>query len=182
MATEYKENSIGRKILSHLGETLGDLLELTATLVFDLDSFLPSSQYNRRSRDFQKSIGQFKRTGYFKEKQGKLYITEKGRIKIIKNLLTDKRVKKRKQWDGKWRGIIFDIPEINRRERNFLRRELKLIGLIEVQQSIWVFPFDIEKELKILLKLWKTDFQGDIRFILIEKMNDSDLRAQFDLK
>ena len=123
-----------------------------------------------------------KRTGYLKEKAGKLYVTEKGRIKVIKKVLKNKQKTEKKKWDGKWRGIIFDIPEASRKERNFLRRELEWIGMVEAQHSVWLFPFDIEKELKALLKLWKKDFEGDIRFILIEKMNDADLKKRFNLK
>jgi len=43
-------------------------------------------------------------------------------------------------------------------------------------------PFNFEKELKILLKLWKRDFRGDIRFLVIDKIvDDSDLKQQFNL-
>lgn len=180
MATEYKKNSTGQKILSYLGETLEGLFELGVNAIFNPHSFLDRS-YGRPPRNFMATLGQMKKTGYLKEKQGKLYVTDKGRTKIIKNLLTNKPTKKKEQWDGKWRGIIFDIPEANRKERDFLRRELKCIGLIEVQQSIWLFPFDIEKELRALLKLWRTDFEGDIRFILIEKMTDDDIKEKFNL-
>ena len=180
MSTEYKEKSTGQKILSYLGEVAEGLLELGVNMIFDPNSFLDRS-YGKPPRNFYETLTQMKRTGYLEEKQGKLYVTEKGRLKIIKKCLKNKEKNKEKKWDGKWRGIIFDIPEANRKERNFLRRELKWIGLVEVQQSIWIFPFDIEKELKALLKLWKTDFHGDIRFVLIEKMNDSDLKEQFNL-
>ena len=179
MATEYKKDSIGHKILSYLGETAEGLLELGVNMVFDPHSFLDMNA-GRNQRNLYQSLKQMKRTGYLEEKNGKLYVTEKGRIKVIKKLLKSKDGEK--DWDGKWRGIIFDIPEANRKERNFLRRELKWIGLVEVQQSIWVFPFDIEKELKALLGLWKTNFKGDIRFILVEKMNDKDLKELFNLK
>jgi len=179
MTREYKENTIGQKILSYLGETAEGILELGVNMVFDPNAFL-DIRYNMNERNLYQSLKQMKRTGYLEEKQGKLYVTEKGRIKVIKKFLKNKGVEKK--WDKKWRGIIFDIPEVNRKERNFLRRELKWIGLVEVQQSVWVFPFDIEKELNTLLKLWRTDFKGDIRFILIEKMNDNDLKELFGLK
>jgi len=180
MARKHQANSIGQKILSYLGEVTEGLLELGVNTVFDPNSFL-DRPYMRPPRNFYQSLKQMQRTGYLKEQNGKLYVTEKGRIKIIKGLLVNKPMKYKEQWDGKWRGIIFDIPEASRRERDFLRRELKTIGLVEVQQSVWLFPFDIEKELKTLLKLWKTDFEGDIRFVLIEKMNDDDLRESFGL-
>ncbi len=180
---EYKKNSIGDKILCYLGETTVGLCKIGVNVVFDTHSFLDGTYGDTRpSKDFYATVNQMKRTNYLKERHGKLYITKKGREKIIKKHLKNQHKKENKKWDGKWRSIIFDIPEVSRKDRDFLRRELKSIGLIEVQQSVWVSPYQIEKELNTLLKLWKTDFQGDIRFLLIEKMNDRDLKEKFNIK
>ena len=107
-------------------------------------------------------------------------MTPKGRIEIIKIILWKKL--ENKKWDGKWRVIIFDIPEMSRRDRDFLRRELKWIGFIELQKSVWIFPFDMEKELMALLKLWKLKFKGDIRFLIVEKITEEEkLKKHFNL-
>ncbi len=183
MPQEYKENSIGDKILCYLGETAVGLCKLGVNVVFNTHSFLDGTYGDTRpSKDFYVTVAQMKRTGYIEKKQGKLYVTEKGRKKIIKKYLKNQHKKVNNKWDGKWRGILFDIPEDSRKDRDFLRAELKSIGLVELQQSAWISPFNIEKELKALLKLWHKDFQGDIRFLVIEKMNDKDLREKFSLK
>lgn len=102
-------------------------------------------------------------------------------MEIIKNII--KKKKKTKQWDGIWRAIIFDVPESERRHRNFLRRELKWMGFRELQHSIWITPYNVEKELLCLLKLWHRDFKGDIRFLNIQKItNDADFRKIFRLE
>lgn len=185
MARKFQEDSIGEKIISYLGETLKGLFDLGITIAFDPHIFLEGGPFMEgSSRNLNQNITQLKRNGYFKEKEHKLYVTSKGRIKIIKSILENKENQKirRKHWDGEWRGIIFDIPELSRRERNLLRRELKWIGFKELQKSIWVYPFDVEKELEVLLKLWKVDIEGDIRFILIKKIDDRDLKKEFNLK
>jgi len=75
------------------------------------------------------------------------------------------------------------VTEKNRHERNFLRKELKWMGFKELQHSVWITPYDIEKELLCLLKLWRKDFKGDIRFLKIEKIiNDRDFRKTFSLQ
>ena len=184
MSKPFKEDSLIKKILEYLGETAVGLLELGATVAFDPHRFLrregPFGSYSKPQ--LTKNISYLKKSGYFKYKNNKLYLTQKGREKIIKLIIQKRNKEKIKKWDGKWRGIIFDIPELNRRERNFLRRELHQMGFRELQRSVWISPFDFERELKTLLKLWRKDFSGDIRFLVIERMeNDSDFKRKFNL-
>lgn len=184
MGSKLKENSLLYKILVYLGETSVGLLELGATIAIDPHRFLrgegPFGSYSKP--DLTKNVSYLKRSKYFKYKNDKLYLTQKGREKIIKLIIEKRNKGKVKKWDGKWRGIIFDIPELNRRDRDFLRRELHHLDFRELQKSVWISPHNFEKELKTLLKLWKIDFSGDIRFILVDKIeNDSDLKQEFNL-
>ncbi len=170
-------------ILNYLGETSKDLLDLSLKIVFDPRALTRGmSLYKDASYYFPQEFSNLKKSSYFKKDGEKFYLTEKGRIKIIKNILRNKKIKNRK-WNGVWLGIIFDIPEINRKERAFLRRELEWIGCKELQKSVWVTPFDIEEELLALLKLWKRDFRGDIRFLRIQKITGEDaLKKRFEVK
>lgn len=182
-----RKNSIPKKILLIIGEKSKELLNLGATVLFDPKTIMRgTSLYYDRSfypKAVSKGVWNLKRGGYLKVKKiknkNKLYLTSKGRTEIIKNILS--RKKEQKKWDGKWRAVIFDVPEASRRDRDFLRRELSWIGFKELQKSVWIFPYETEKELKALLKLWEIDFKGDIRFLIIEKMNDKDIKKQFNL-
>lgn len=176
-----KKDSLTKKALEFLANKSIELLELSAKIVFDPHGWIKESGFSMGyfKSPFPQQVRNLKKSSYFKFENNKFYLTSKGRIEVIKIVL--KKKTKKKKWDGKWRGVIFDIPETNRRDRRFLRNELKLMGFKEVQKSVWVSPYNIEKELKTLLKLWKIDFKGDIRFILIEKMNDRDLREHFGL-
>ena len=129
---------------------------------------------------FDKWVSKLENNSSFKLVNNKIYLTDKGRIKIIKNIITEKGGEER--WDGKWRAVVFDIPESSRKERRFLRNELKWMKFKELQKSIWVCPYNIEKELFALLKLWKIDFKGDIRFLRIDKITeDKDIIKYFNL-
>lgn len=44
---------------------------------------------------------------------------------------------KEEKWDGKWRLVIFDIPEERRQARNLLRASLKNWGFTSWQKSVW---------------------------------------------
>ncbi|MBI2588724.1 CRISPR-associated endonuclease Cas2 [Candidatus Saccharibacteria bacterium] len=43
-------------------------------------------------------------------------------------------------WDGKWRLVFFDIPEVSRSARDQIRRLLKELGFKQLQLSVWVHP------------------------------------------
>lgn len=55
-------------------------------------------------------------------------------------------------WDGKWRVVIFDIPEDKRRIRDQFRRKLKHWGFKNWQQSVWVTKNNVTDKLRILVE------------------------------
>ena len=178
-----KEDSLIKKILIYLGETSKELLNLGATIIFEPHRFIKWGPVDLGYSQplIQKKISYLKKSKYFTFKNNKFYLTPWGRVELIKTVIR-KRKDKKFEWDGKWRGVIFDIPELSRKDRNFLRRELKWMGFVELQKSVWVVPYDIEKELKTLLKLWEMDFRGDIRFLIIDNIEkDGDLKEYFNL-
>ncbi len=52
------------------------------------------------------------------------------------------------KWDGKWRVVVFDIPEKNRRVRQALRMGLRMLEFKLLQKSVWVSKVDCTKELR----------------------------------
>jgi len=177
-----EENSLTNKILSYLKETSKDLLIAGVTIIFDPHKLTRGmSLYKNYNNDFYyRKIANLKTSSYFTVRNNTFSLSNKGRITIIKSIIQDK--KNAKRWDNKWRAIVFDIPESSRKERNFLRKELKWMGFKEFQHSIWITPHNLEKELLCLLKLWRNDFTGDIRFLRIEKIiDDKDFKKQFQL-
>lgn len=183
--SRFKKDSLTKKILVEFGKRCQNLLVISAKIVVDPNNLVKEmglGLYQDYSQtDFSKSINYLKRSKYFDEKEDQLHLTREGRIEIIKTLIKEEFPKRR--WDGKYRVIIFDIPELSRKDRVFLRKELRWMGFVKVQRSVWVFPYDIEKELKCLLKLWRRDFEGDIRFGKVEELEpDQDLKQHFGLK
>lgn len=74
-------------------------------------------------------------------------ITSKGKEYISKKIL---QTKIKKKWDGRWRVLIFDIPETHRSKRNLIRRELLNVGFVMLQKSVWVYPYDCEDLITLL--------------------------------
>jgi hypothetical protein len=48
-----------------------------------------------------------------------------------------------REWDGLWRVIAFDIPNTNKQLRQEVRILLQTVGYIQVQKSVYVYPYDV---------------------------------------
>ena len=106
-------------------------------------------------------------------------LTEKGERELLYYKITEK--KKNVKWDGKWRVVIFDVWENIRSKRNLLRMEIKDFGFIQLQRSVWIYPYKCAEFIELL----KTDlsFGKNIRYMVVEKLDhDEGLRKYFKLK
>lgn len=89
----------------------------------------------------------------------------------IKALLDFKM--KEKKWKGKWFMIFFDVPEIQRNKRDYLRYYLHKIGFYRYQQSVYIFPYECEEEIKLLKKI--VEGAKYIKYIIAEKIEDENI-------
>lgn len=115
---------------------------------------------------------------YFKN--GFLELTDKGEKELERLENTDWKIDKPKKWDGKWRVLIFDIPEYRKSTRDKVRRTLISIGFVKLQNSVWVYPYDCEDTITLL----KSDFKigKDLLYMIAHSIeNDGQLRQLFGL-
>ncbi len=78
--------------------------------------------------------------------------------------------KKEKNWNGKWFLVFFDVPEIQRNKRNYLRKYLIDIGFYRYQQSIYIFPYECEREIMLIKKI--VEGAKYMKYIVAEKIED----------
>lgn len=58
-------------------------------------------------------------------------------------------------WDGKWRMLMYTIPEEKRLIRDELRKELLWSGFGSFSSGCWISPNDLEKEVKALVEKYE---------------------------
>jgi len=88
---------------------------------------------------------------YYENKICYLELTAKGKEKLKRCLADELELPVvDNAWDGKWRMVIFDIPNEKSKSRDYLRRKLLNYGFLELQKSIYVFPFDCLNEINFL--------------------------------
>jgi phenylacetic acid degradation operon negative regulatory protein len=57
-----------------------------------------------------------------------------------------------KKWDGKWRLVLFSIPESQKKLRESLRNALKNLGFYQLQRGVFVTPYPCDQEVTTLTK------------------------------
>lgn len=78
-----------------------------------------------------------------------LEITEKGKRRLLEYDF-EKLERKSKRRDGKWRLVIFDIPEGKKKSRDAFRKKLIQIGCIRLQDSVFASAFPCKDEIDFL--------------------------------
>jgi DNA-binding transcriptional regulator PaaX len=108
-----------------------------------------------------------------------LTLTDKGKLRALTFHFQDMRVSD-KDWDGKWRIVVFDVPEKLRFGRNALRAKLKALGFYELQKSVLVFPYECEQEIEFIVEFF--NMRRFVRFCRVEYIdNEVHLRKVFRL-
>lgn len=86
------------------------------------------------------------------------------------------------RWDGRWRIVMFDVPEKRKKVRDTLRMLLRGAGFIHFQDSAWIQPYPCD-ELVTLLRSHLGSGKGEIRYLAVSFVDESDyaFRKHFDL-
>jgi DNA-binding transcriptional regulator PaaX len=137
----------------------------------------------RQIESIKRSRDKLVNKGLLENKNGQLKITEHGKRYLFKCLFLgeNKELNKKKKWDGKWRVLIFDIPETRRFDRDSIRYALVSIGFMRLQDSVWVYPYNCED----LISLLKADTETgeDVLYMIVEALeNDGPIKKYFGLK
>lgn len=131
-------------------------LEKATEGVLSLDKLSYSSQMRaikgipepQKEKSLAVAIKRLRRKGlleYERENEGKiiLKLTNLSREYMSENYGTG--------WDGKYRIVMWDIPERKRSIRNLFRRKLKEWKFIQLQRSVWVSRRNVTFKLKKMI-------------------------------
>lgn len=109
-----------------------------------------------------------------------LALNRDGRRVALRYKLDEMSIPKPDQWDYRWRVVLFDIPEKKRRLRDTLRMRLRQLGLIELQKSVFVHPYECRNEIDFIIELY--DARRYVRFIeAVHIDTESHLKLKFRL-
>jgi len=177
--TDYQKMILG--ILAITGMLMVAVIAPNCMQLLDL---IPK-QKHRRLNYINKVIGRLEDQRLLKVTKNKdgvriARLTDLGRKKLKEYHLKDLQIKRPKKWDGKYRVIIFDIKEWKRSTRNKLRRWFEQLGLMRLQNSVWVYPYDCEE----IIALLKANYHigNEVLYMEVNRIeNDRRLKEVFGL-
>lgn len=137
-------------------------------------------------KKFCSTFSRLKKQGLIKiiNRNGQIYIslTKEGKNKAGKYQFDSLAIKRPRKWDDKWRILIFDIEERHRERREALRGKLKQLSLFKLQDSVWIHPFDFQKEHDLLRSFFGLTNE-EMQIIIADKIeNDKKIKQFFKLK
>ncbi|MSR70784.1 CRISPR-associated endonuclease Cas2 [Candidatus Kaiserbacteria bacterium] len=176
-----RRSKINNAIIGALAVSGGLAVALVAPNVLGVLGRVINAQ---RRQSLQRSFSKLIQHGYVVLEQGphgkRARLTAKG-DKFAALLGEGKlRPKQPKNWDKKWRLLIFDIPERRRKDRDQIRATLVSIGFYRLQDSVWVYPYDCED----LITLLKVDYRigKNLLYVVADAIeHDVVLRSHFGL-
>lgn len=127
---------------------------------------------NLKENSVRTILWRLRKKGLVIKKQKNYQLTAVG-LKIVKKIQKPME----QIWDGKWRIVMFDIPEKKRSERNWLRFQLLAFGYKPLQKSVFIGqnPFDEDFYKELLdrnLNQW-------VRLITVGEIDDEKVLKQF---
>jgi CRISPR-associated endonuclease Cas2 len=175
-----KEKSIAYSILEGL-EEMGGVLSVLLPRPFETKYAWAKRIRNADPNSVRRTVVRLRAKGYLEvvQKNGKkfLQLTGKGEIEALIQKIS---VTRTHRWDGKWRLLMFDIPENCKEKRALLRALLKKNNFFRIQGSVYISPYSFNRE--GVLYLQKSMLINYIRIMKVEEMdNDATLRKKFGL-
>lgn len=117
-----------------------------------------------------------------REVNGELLATfnEGGKKLLLKYKFDELEIGKSKEWDGKWRIVVFDIPEKKKLARNVLREKLRRLGFYQLQKSVFVHPFECQREIELVARAYEVE--PYLYFVRAEYIdNQAKIQQKFNL-
>ncbi len=103
----------------------------------------------------------------FVEKKGITYsLTEKG--KALASYILKRRNSIGKKWDGKYRVVVFDVPEKEKNFRNWFRQELYLLNYKKLQKSVFVSKHPLTKD--IVREIKRRKMGNYVNYLLVDRI------------
>jgi len=121
------------------------------------DALMKNLDERARVREIRRVLRYMKRERLISSQRYEhgITITKKGRKRLEKIDFQNLRIQKTGKWDGKWRLVIFDIPERHKVARNSLSLKLKLLGFQPLQRSVWIHPLPCHTEIEAIALHYK---------------------------
>ena len=121
-------------------------------------------EFGHNEQSVRVAVSRMMKQGWIQsEKQGNksyYFLTVRGEARIEEAAIRIFKLNPT-EWDGKWRMLMYTIPEEKRQIRDELRKELLWSGFGSFSNGCWISPIDLEKEVNLLIEKYDIQFYVD---------------------
>lgn len=151
----YETRAILDSILGLIGsEGMSGVVMQTSRATAAIDELMRVT-HTRTVLPASRIVSEFRRqelVTFSREPQGiRLQLTVKGIHRLQRAQLELLAIRVPDIWDKKWRMVVFDIPARRAESRYILTSQLKRLGFVMVQRSMWLCPYPCFNEVSQLL-------------------------------
>ena len=114
----------------------------------------------------RQSIRRLRNQGFVEKRNGKYVLTELG--KNLANYILKRKKAISLKWDEKYRVVIFDIPEKQKKIRDWLRQELIFLKYRKLQESVFISKYPLTQDLVKEIKRLKIG--NYVNYLLVDKV------------
>lgn len=97
-----------------------------------------------------------------------LSVSNKAKIRLSNALIEQLFVTKPKNWDKKWRIIMYDIPENMKSKRDAFSKHLVRVKLLKLKDGVYIHPFPCQSEIEKLANYFQ--IQKHVTYIESSKL------------
>lgn len=157
---------------------VGGAITIAATSPYFIQNLLRARKRFKKypKQRVSSTFDMLRRQGFLsvEKKNNQIYIslTEEGKKRAGIFQIGEFEIKKPKKWDGKWRLLIFDIPEKRKIAREALRGKLRELGFCKLQQSVWMHPYNCKAELELLKEFFGLS-DKEMRLVVAEDIGEN---------
>lgn len=109
-----------------------------------------------------------------------LTLTDRGKRKILKYSIESLTIDKPRQWDHKWRLVIYDVPKKDKGLGDLIRQTLRSVGFYAIQESVYIYPYPCFDQIEFLRQYYRLGKY--VQYMLIQQIeNDEAYKAYFNL-
>lgn len=146
-----------------------------------LQKFLDKMDEREQQRRISEALAYLRYARLITDKyQHGLRITDKGRQRLDRRELLALTITPPKVWDGVWRIVFFDIPEVRKTGRDGFAARLKSLGFGVLQRSVFILPYPCCEEVTLLARYYEIEkYATYIETSYID--NDAPLKEHFNL-
>ncbi len=146
----------------------------------DIDDYFDWREFDKQR--FRNTLNRLKKEKiieiFHKDNREIIKLTKRGKDRVPYYLSEEMPEIQQSEWDGKWRIVLFDIPNTKNKTRDAFRRKLQEFGFYQLQKSIFVFPYDCAHEIRYLRNLY--DIEPFVKYMVADIIeSEIDLVSEF---